>query len=236
MPEPVALLQLAPCARRRPRRRRRWPSPARSPVSRVDDPRRRCRRRRRRRSVTQPSARIGRPIGDRPPEVDRSRAVTPQLSSPTSDQAMTSSRIVAEIPPWAIPSQPSKRSVERQLGPATARGSTWRTQLEAVLVERRRRRSSCGARTRTGAAVGPARAARRPQTSRFWTFRASVLMKSLRGATFSPMSIVKISSASRGVLDVDPQERPRLRVHRRLPELVGVHLAEALEALDRRGS
>src|SRR6187200_2641209 len=35
-----------------------------------------------------------------------------------------------------------------------------------------------------------------------------------------------------GVLQVDPQERPRLRVHRRLPELVGVHLAEPLEPLD----
>ena len=63
--------------------------------------------------------------------------------------------------------------------------------------------------------------------------RASVLMKSLRGATFSPMSIVKIASASAASLDLGPQQRPRLRVHRRLPELVGVHLAEALEALDR---
>src|SRR6185503_9996524 len=35
------------------------------------------------------------------------------------------------------------------------------------------------------------------------------------------------------VLDLGAEERPRLRVHRRLPELIGVHLAEALEALDR---
>src|SRR5204863_9430820 len=35
-----------------------------------------------------------------------------------------------------------------------------------------------------------------------------------------------------GVVDLDPQEHPRLGVHRRVPELVGVHLAEALEPLD----
>ncbi len=35
-----------------------------------------------------------------------------------------------------------------------------------------------------------------------------------------------------GVVDVHPQQRARGGVHRRLPELVGVHLAEALEALD----
>src|SRR5919198_5145073 len=35
----------------------------------------------------------------------------------------------------------------------------------------------------------------------------------------------------RGVLAVDAQERAGLRVHRRLPELVRVHLAESLEAL-----
>src|SRR2546421_12743085 len=32
------------------------------------------------------------------------------------------------------------------------------------------------------------------------------------------------------VLDVDPDEHPVRRVHRRLAELIGVHLAEALEA------
>ncbi len=38
------------------------------------------------------------------------RAVTPQSSPAASDQAMTSSRIVHRIPPWAIPSQPWNRS------------------------------------------------------------------------------------------------------------------------------
>src|SRR6476620_3099319 len=35
-----------------------------------------------------------------------------------------------------------------------------------------------------------------------------------------------------GGLDLDAQKRARRGVHRRLPELFGVHLAEALEALD----
>src|SRR5690554_4054983 len=34
------------------------------------------------------------------------------------------------------------------------------------------------------------------------------------------------------VLDADFEERPRLRIHRRLPELLRVHLTEALVALD----
>ncbi len=36
-----------------------------------------------------------------------------------------------------------------------------------------------------------------------------------------------------GVVDLDLQQRTRLRVERGLPELVGIHLAEALVALDR---
>src|SRR5918992_393383 len=36
----------------------------------------------------------------------------------------------------------------------------------------------------------------------------------------------------RRVAHLDLEERPRVRVHGRLPQLVGVHLAEALEALD----
>src|SRR5438874_2564362 len=36
-----------------------------------------------------------------------------------------------------------------------------------------------------------------------------------------------------GVLHRDLQERPRLRIHRRLPELLGIHLTEALVALER---
>src|SRR3989304_1108994 len=35
-----------------------------------------------------------------------------------------------------------------------------------------------------------------------------------------------------GIVHLGAQQHPRARVHRRLPELVGVHLAPALEALD----
>ena len=35
-----------------------------------------------------------------------------------------------------------------------------------------------------------------PQTSRFWTWRARALMKSRRGSTFSPISVLKMRSAS----------------------------------------
>ena len=57
-------------------------------------------------------------------------------------------------------------------------------------------------------------------------------MKSRRGSTWSPISIEKTWSAVGGVLDVDPDEHAIRRVHRRVPELLGVHLAEALEAAD----
>ena len=55
-------------------------------------------------------------------------------------------------------------------------------------------------------------------------------MKSRRGSTSSPISIEKTLVREGGVLDGDLHEHAVLRVHRRLPELLGVHLAEALEA------
>ena len=141
---------------------------------------------------------------------------------------MTSSRIVQTIPPWAIPSQPWNRSGSVELGPAAIAVDV-ELEVEAVLVELAA--GEAVVRLELEALVDPL-GDRGPQTSRLRTFRASVLMKSLRGATFSPISIVKIASASAASLDLGPEQRPRLRVHRRLPELVGVHLAEALEALD----
>ena len=64
---------------------------------------------RRRDRVIQPSARIGAPTSIGRRNSTDIRAVTPQLSSPTRAQAMTSSRIVHRIPPWMTPSQPSNR-------------------------------------------------------------------------------------------------------------------------------
>ena len=63
---------------------------------------------------------------------------------------------------------------------------------------------------------------------------AFVWMNSRRGSTSSPISLVKMSSASADVVDPHLQQRPRLRVERRLPELLGVHLAQALVALQRQ--
>ena len=152
---------------------------------------------RRRALVIQPSARIGVPIGTGRRNSTARRAVTPQLSLSTSDQAITSSRIVVVIPPWAIPSQPSNRrssssSVQQRWG------SRWRTRPRPLRVQRAAGEAVVRRRTRTGCRRSRSSAARvaRPQMSRFWTFRASALMKSLRGPTFSPMSIVKISSAA----------------------------------------
>ena len=81
---------------------------------------------RRRIAVTQPSPRIGTPSRTGRLKSTLIRAVRPQLSVAASDQAMTSSRIVQMIPPWAIPSQPWKRSAGvssvQQRSP-----STWRS-------------------------------------------------------------------------------------------------------------
>ena len=63
---------------------------------------------------------------------------------------------------------------------------------------------------------------------------AFVSMKSRRGSTRSPIS-VENSCRPRGVLDADLEQRAPRRVHRGLPQLLGVHLAQALVALDRAG-
>ena len=54
-----------------------------------------------------------------------------------------------------------------------------------------------------------------------------------RGSTTSPISIEKMLVGRGGVLDADLRERARRGVHRRVAQLLGVHLAEALEALER---
>ena len=187
--------------------------------------------------VIQPSARIGVPDRDRPLEVDGHPGgdAPVVLADQRPGHHLVEDRAEDPAVDDALPA--FEPTVERELGPRRP-GSTWRSSPRPPRVERpageavvRRELEPAGRRLdAAGVAAGPS--ARSPQTSRFWTLRASVLMKSLRGPTFSPMSIVKISSAGRRVLAVDPQERPRLRVHRRLPELVGVHLAEALEPLD----
>ena len=218
----------------RPRRSR-----GRSPVA-----RRRsappCRRPPTRDRTIQPSARMRLADRHRPPEVDRHPGgETPvvladerpghDLVEDRGDDAAVGDPVPALEAGRRAPARSSDR-----------RSSTWRSSRRPSAFSCPQAKQLCG-RTRTSDRPGPGRTVDgaaadgrggATQTSRLRTFRASVLMKSLRGSTFSPISIVKIASAIGGVLAVDLEQRPRLRVHRRLPELVGVHLAEALEALD----
>ena len=224
---------------RRGRRRRRSPRPSRGP--------RRSRRRaaaagrlaRRCMSTTQPSARIGRPTGPGLRNSTFSRAVTPQLSAADERPGHHLVEDRAHDPAVGDPVPALEPAASVELGPA-ALGSTWSSSCSPWSLSVPQAKQLCGAnsnaasRRRSTPAASPSAVRATPQTSRFRTLRASALMKSLRGATFSPISFVKISSARAGVLDVDPQQGARLRVHRRLPELVGVHLAEALVALDRQ--
>ena len=72
----------------------------------------------------------------------------------------------------------------------------------------------------------------RHQTSRKRTSFAFCSMNTRRGSTWSPISVEKIEVGRGRVLDLDPHENAVRRIHRRLPELVRVHLAEALEPAD----
>ena len=72
------------------------------------------------------------------------------------------------------------------------------------------------------------------QMSRKRTSWAFCWMKVRRASTSSPMRVVKTSSASGLVVEAHPEQQPGRRVHGGLPQLVGVHLAEALVALDGR--
>ena len=70
-----------------------------------------------------------------------------------------------------------------------------------------------------------------PHTSKFATFSAFAWMNSRRGSTTSPISLTKMSSASSTSLIFTCNRERAFAVERRLPELVLVHLAEALVAL-----
>ena len=230
-PERVAVLELLLA---RPRARRRTsPPPGRAPgrsAGSMTTPS--ASTSRRRTPATQPSARIGRPIGHGPLELDGhpggDAPVVVVDQRPGHD--LVEER--AHDPAVRDPVPALEPAIERELRPAAVAAGV-ELELEAVRVQRPAgeavvRREHDPARPRCGR-PGASPAA---QMSRLRTLRASVLMKSLRGSTRSPMSIVKIASASPASSTSTLQQRPRLRVHRRLPELVGVHLAEALEALD----
>ena len=73
---------------------------------------------------------------------------------------------------------------------------------------------------------------RRPQMSRKRTSLALVWMKCLRASTSSPISLEKTSSAMTAVSTPTCSRVRLVGVHRGLAELVAVHLAEALQALE----
>ncbi len=202
-----------------------------TPVAGVDEPAA-VSTMRRRESVIQPSARIGVSIGTGLRKSTDIRAVTPQLSSATSAQAITSSRIVQTMPPWAMPSQPSKRRSSRSSVHDRA-VSRWSASCRPCVVERPAgeavvRRELEAASTSAATAVDRRAGSDVKVLDLAGLGLDEVLARLDLLAHEHREDLVGLG----GVLDVDPQQRPRLRVHRRLPELVGVHLAEALEALD----
>jgi hypothetical protein len=55
-----------------------------------------------------------------------------------------------------------------------------------------------------------------------------------RGSTLSPISTVKSPSVSMPSSIVHLEHRTLLRVHRRFPELFGIHLTKTFVSLDRK--
>ncbi len=83
------------------------------------------------------------------------------------------------------------------------------------------------------ARLDPARAerpGRRPQTSRTFTSRRVLLDEEAARLDLVAHQHREELVGGVRVLDVDPHHQPLRRIHRRLPQLLGVHLAEALEA------
>ena len=113
---------------------------------------------------------------------------------------------------------PRRRAVHERVGLVE--------QVRQALPEARRAPRSAPPRTRPPAAAGRVR--RQGSAPCVASARDEVLARLDLLAHERREEMVGLA----GVVEVDLQERARGRVHRRLPELVGVHLAEALEALD----
>src|SRR5436190_6770056 len=197
---------------------------------------------RRRERVIHPSAWTGMPTRTGRRRSTAIRAVTPQLSSPTSAQAMTSSTIVHRMPPWMTCSQPSKRS-SSVTSHHDRPGSTWRSRPNPPALSVPQAKQLCSANSKRPLGVSipglPARAG--PDGADGAASDVKVLDLSGLGLdeVFPRPDLLAHQHredliGQRGVLAVDPQERARFGVHRGFPELVRVHLAEALEPLDRQ--
>src|SRR5450759_3617189 len=81
------------------------------------------------------------------------RAVTPQLFSAARDQAITSSRIVAMIPPWVTPNQPSKRS-SRVNSHHDRRSSRWSDRCRPCSLSSPQAKQLCGSNSNDGTPTG----------------------------------------------------------------------------------
>src|SRR3954464_15870323 len=179
---------------------------------------------RRRDRTIHPSARIGVPTATGRRKSTAIRAVTPQLSSATSAHAMTSSR----IPPWTMPSQPSKR---RSSASSTHErpGSRWRSSPRPPVLRVPQAKQLWGANSKRPAGVSIAGRARVPVASDVKVLHLArlgldeVLPRPDLLAHQHREDLV----GQRGILAVHLEQRPRLGVHSRLPELIGVYLSEA---------
>src|SRR5450759_826150 len=186
---------------------------------------------RRRTWTTRPSARIRRPIGTGRLNSTLMRAVTPHMSWSTSAHAMTSSRIVHTTPPCAMSSQPWNRSgrtssVQQRSSPACSSSPMpWTLSVPQA-------KQLWGSMTIREPPI---------RTSERLTGASDVKVAHLAGlgldevlAGLHPLAHQHREDLVRDgrVLDLHFEQRPGLRVHRRVPELVGVHLAQTLEALD----
>ena len=58
-------------------------------------------------------------------------------------------------------------------------------------------------------------------------------MNSRRGSTTSPIRVREDLVGGDRILDAHLQQAARFRIHRGVPQLFGIHFAQALEALDR---
>src|SRR4051795_2322400 len=146
---------------------------------------------------------------------------------------MTSSSSVHTIPPCAIPSQPSNRS--GRLSSTQQRSSAaWRSRWRPWTLRVPHAKQLCGA---TSIRRPPKRTSRTAGSDVKVPHLACLGLDELLARLDTLAHELREDLVGRGlaaVLDVDPQERPRLRVHRGFPQLVGVHLAEALEPLHAR--
>src|SRR5664280_2697683 len=200
---------------------------------------------RRRDSVIHPSARIFWPTVTGFRKSTLMRAVTPQLSSCARAHAMTSSMMVHRIPPWMIPSQPSNRSGTWSSAEHRP-GSRFNFKCRPISFNSPQAKQLCGRMRRSWYESIAVRTV---------CPDSAAVVGVDPGATGSDIEVLDLPRLGldevlarldalahqhredrvgfRGVVHLRPQEGARLRVHRGVPELIRVHLTEALEPLDR---